>query len=137
MANTLYDKGRERFLEGVFNWLTMTTKCILVNTSAYTVNTSTHEFLSDIPTSAIVGPASGVVLTNPVGVAGAADANDITFSSVSGSTVGALVLYMDTGTSTTSPLIAYIDTATGLPITPNGGDIIVTWDNGTNRIFKL
>ena len=32
---------------------------------------------------------------------------------------------------------AYIDTATGLPITPNGGDIIVTWDNGINKIFRL
>ena len=34
-------------------------------------------------------------------------------------------------------LIAWIDTATGLPIVPNGGDIIVTWDNGNNKIFKL
>lgn len=25
----------------------------------------------------------------------------------------------------------------GLPVTPNGGDITVAWDNGTNRIFKL
>ena len=33
--------------------------------------------------------------------------------------------------------INFIDTATGLPITPNGGDIIVTWDNGANKIFKL
>ena len=41
------------------------------------------------------------------------------------------------GTEATSPLIAYIDTATGLPITPNGGDIIVTWDNGTNKIFRV
>jgi len=24
-----------------------------------------------------------------------------------------------------------------LPITPNGGDIIVTWDNGINKIFRL
>ena len=47
------------------------------------------------------------------------------------------MIYVDTGTEATSPLIAYIDTATGLPITPNGGDIIVTWDNGTNKIFKV
>ena len=25
----------------------------------------------------------------------------------------------------------------GLPVTPNGNDISVTWDNGTNKIFKL
>jgi hypothetical protein len=47
------------------------------------------------------------------------------------------VIYKDTGTAATSPLIAYIDTATGLPVTPNGGDITVTWDNGSNKIFKL
>ena len=47
------------------------------------------------------------------------------------------MIYRDTGTEATSPLIAYIDTATGLPITPNGGDIIVVWDDGANKIFRL
>ena len=137
MANTLYDKGRQRFLEGQLNWLTDTYKVLLVNTSAYTPNFGVHEFLSDIPSSARVGTTSGVALTSKTTTGGAADAADITFSSVSGSTVQTLVIYRDTGTEGTSPLIAYIDTATGLPITPNGGDIIVTWDNGANRIFKL
>ena len=63
--------------------------------------------------------------------------NDVTFTSVTGASIEAIVLYKDTGTDATSPLIAFIDTATGLPITPNGGDIIVTWDNGANKIFKL
>ena len=71
------------------------------------------------------------------GSGGAADANDVTFTSVTGASIEAIVLYKDTGTDSTSPLIAFIDTATGLPITPNGGDIIVTWDNGANKIFKL
>lgn len=137
MANTLYDKGRQRFLEGQFNWLTDTVKCILVDTSAYTANFTTHEFLSDIPTSARVGTSSGVALTSKTTTGGAADAADITFSAVTGASIEALVLFKDTGTEGTSPLIAYIDTATGLPITPNGGDIICTWDNGTNKIFKL
>lgn len=137
MANTLYDKGRQRFLEANINWMTDTIKCILVDTGAYTANFSTHEFLSDIPTSARIGTASGVTLTSKTTDGGAADAADITFSSVTGASIEALVLYKDTGTEGTSPLMAYIDTATGLPITPNGGDIIVTWDNGANRIFKL
>ena len=69
--------------------------------------------------------------------AGVADAADTTFTSVSGDTVEAIVLYKDTGDAATSPLIAYIDTATGLPLTPNGGDVTITWDNGANKIFKL
>ncbi|MGO4700288.1 hypothetical protein [Dyella sp. 2RAB6] len=137
MANTLYDKGRQRFLEAQTNWLTDSFKVLLVDTGAYTPNFSTHEFLSDIPTSARVGTTSGVALTSKTTTGGAADAADITFSSVTGASIEALVIYKDTGTEGTSPLVAYIDTATGLPITPNGGDIIVTWDNGANKIFKL
>ena len=135
MANTLFDYARQRFLEAQINWLTDTVKCILVDTGAYTPQTSVHQYLSDIPTSArIAGP---VTLTSKATTGGAADAADCTFTSVSGASIEAIILYKDTGTEATSPLIAYIDTATGLPITPNGGDIIVTWDNGTNKIFKV
>ena len=135
MANTLFDFARQRFLEGQFNWLTDTIKVYLVNSNAYTVQTAVHQYLSDIPTSArIAGP---VTLTAKSTAGGAADAADATFTSVSGASIEAIVIYRDTGTEATSPLIAYIDTATGLPITPNGGDIIVTWDNGVNKIFKV
>ena len=135
MANTLYDSARKGYLEGQFNWLSDTVKVLLVSTSAYTVNAGTHKFLSDISGSArIAGP---VTLTAKATTGGAADAADVTFSAVSGASIEAIVIYVDTGTESTSPLIAYIDTATGLPITPNGGDIIVTWDNGTNKIFKI
>lgn len=135
MANTLYDKARQRFLEAQINWMTDTIKVILVDTGAYSPQTAVHEFLSDIPTSArVAGP---VTLTNKSTTGGAADAADVTFTSVSGASIEAIIIYGDTGTESTSPLIAYIDTATGLPITPNGGDIIVTWDNGANKIFKV
>ena len=121
MANTLYDYCRQRFLESQINWMTDTVKVILVSTSAYTPQTAVHQYLADIPISArIAGP---VTLTAKATTGGAADAADCTFTSVSGVTINAIVIYKDTGTEATSPLIAYIDTATGLPITPNGGDI--------------
>ena len=127
MANTLFDAARQRFLEAQINWMTDTIKVILVDTSAYTPQTSVHQYLSDISSSArIAGP---VTLTAKATVGGAADGADVTFTSVSGPSIEAIVIYVDTGTESTSPLIAYIDTATGLPITPNGGDIIVTWDS--------
>lgn len=135
MANALYDKARERFLTGQFNWGTDSIKAVLVDTGAYTVSLTSHEFLSDISSSARVSMSGA--FTGKTTTGGAADANDITFSSVSGPSIEAIVIYADTGTEATSPLIAFIDTATGLPITPNGGDIIVTWDNGANKIFKL
>lgn len=135
MANTLYDFARQRFLEAQINWMTDTIKVILVDTGAYTPQTTVHQYLADIPISArIAGP---VTLTSKSTAGGAADAADCTFTSVTGSSIESIVIYSDSGTEATSPLIAYIDTATGLPITPNGGDIIVTWDNGANKIFKV
>ena len=135
MANTLYAFARQRFLEAQLNWMTDTIKVILVDTGAYTPQTAVHQYLADIPISArIAGP---VTLTSKTTTGGAADGADVTFTSVTGASIESIIIYSDSGTESTSPLIAYIDTATGLPITPNGGDIIVTWDNGTNKIFKV
>ena len=70
---------------------------------------------------------------------GAVDADDATFTSVAAGTAAKAILiykYVD-ATPGNCPVIAYLDSATGLPITPNGGDIIITWDNGTNKIFRL
>lgn len=135
MANTLFDFARQRFLEAQINWMTDTIKVYLIDTGAYTPQVAVHQYLSDIPTSArVAGP---VTLVSKTTTGGAADAADVTFTSVSGPSIEAILIYADTGTESTSPLIAWIDTATGLPITPNGGDIIVTWDNGANKIFKV
>ncbi len=135
MSNALYDKGREGFLAGDIDWDTDVIKAVLIDAADYTVNLATHQFLSDIPGAARV--ATSAPLTGKTVANGVADAADITFPAVSGDPAEALVLYQDTGTEGTSRLIAYIDTATGLPVTPNGGDINVAWDNGINKIFKL
>ena len=112
MANTLYDFCRQRFLEAQLNWMTDTIKVLLVDTGAYTPQTAVHQYLADIGISArIAGP---VTLTSKTTTGGAADAADVTFTSVTGPSIEAIVIYMDTGTEATSPLIAYIDTATGL-----------------------
>jgi len=157
---------------------------------------------------ALVG--AKVNLTGPTVTAGVADANDTTFTSVSGATVEAIAVFKDTGTPSTSRMSALITgkfivrtskaastsatsmdvdklpfaipngtvltfsdgktatlsavanagdrtltvsalasgiavdkvalapiTGSGLPITPNGNNIVTTWDNGVNKIFKL
>jgi hypothetical protein len=133
MANALYGKGREKFLTGDIAWDTDNIKVSLVDTGTYTVVIDTHEFYSDL--SGVVAD-SGNLASKTVAL-GVADAADVTFSSVTGSSAEALVIWKDTGVAATSPLIAYIDTATNLPVTPNGGDITVAWDSGSNKIFKL
>lgn len=135
MANALYTKYREKALQGQINWLADNIKVALVDSADYVVNTATHEFLSDIPSAGRVAISAN--LTGKTATGGVADANDVTFPSVSGDVSEALVIFKDTGTDTTSPLIAYIDTATGLAVTPNGGDITVIWPNDAGRIFSL
>lgn len=135
MANNLYGKGREKFAQALINWNTDTIKCVLVDTGAYTADLVGDEFLSNINISARI--STSVAFTGKTSTQGACDANDITFTAVSGVNCEALVIYKDTGDPATSPLLVYIDTATGLPILPNGGDILVGWNNGSDKIFKL
>lgn len=134
MANALYDTGRNAFLTGDIDWVADTIKAVLVDTADYTVNLSTHDFLDDVAAGGRVATAT---LASKTATAGVADAADLTFTTVTGDVSEALILYKDSGVEGTSQLIAYIDTATGLPVTPNGGDIVVQWDSGANRIFKL
>jgi SAM-dependent methyltransferase len=110
-------------------------RAVLVDTDDYTLDAGADQHLDDIPVAARVA-TSGVFVGKSV-TAGVADADNITFSSVSGDQSETIVVYQDTGTEATSRLIGYIDTATGLPITPTGSDIDVQWDDGANRIFKL
>jgi hypothetical protein len=83
-------------------------------------------------------------LAFPTTTAGVADAEDVTLTAVTGDPSEALIIYQHAltvgGTAlaeTSARLVAYIDTATGLPVTPNGGDVVISWDNGSNRILRL
>jgi hypothetical protein len=132
MANAFYNKGIEKYLEGSIASLTDTIK-VLLATTAYTPALTTDEFHSIIPGGSIT--AAGVALTGKTGAAGTLSASNLVFTAVSGSQSAYLAIYKDTGVSGTSPLIGLIDTATGLPVTPNGGDITVAWSSG--QVFTL
>jgi hypothetical protein len=135
MANALYGKGREGFLDGSIDWDTDDIRVVLVDAADYTVSIDTHDNLDDIDAGARVAVSGS--LANKSVTLGVADADDVTLSSVTGDVSEALVIYKHTGTDSTSRLIAYIDTATGLPVTPTGGDITISWSDGANKIFKL
>ncbi len=135
MANGLYTKAKEGFLDGSIIWMNDNIKAALIDTSAYTVNLTSHSFMSDVPSGAIV--ATSANLDSKSATDGVADATDVTFTSVTGASVEAIIVYKDTGSSASSRLIAYIDTGTGLPFTPNAGNIIIAWSSGSDRIFRL
>lgn len=131
MANALYPKFKESALQAGVNMSSGTVKVALVDTGAYTYSAS-HQFLSSL--TGVVGTVQ--TLGSKTFTNGVFDAADAAFPTVTGNSVEALVLYVDTGNASTSPLIAYIDTGvTGLPVTPNGGDINVNWN--ASGIFAL
>lgn len=135
MANALYDGGREGILDGSISVSSGAVQALLA-TSGYTPNTATHRNVSDVGSGNIVARSSAFASKTETG--GVFDAADITFPAVTGSACAYIILYINNGgVDSTSRLIGIIDTATGLPVTPNGGDISVTWDNGSNKIFKL
>ena len=136
MANALYDLGREAFLSGDITWDGDAIKTILVDSALYTPNLATDQFLSDVPAGSRTATSSDLV--SKTVTAGVADAGDVTYSAVPiDDPQEYVVIYQDTTVEGTSRLIGLIDTATGLPVTPNGGDIIVQWSNGADKIFKL
>lgn len=134
MANALYAKWKEQLLQFTANnnLSAGTVKVALVDTGVYTYN-SADQFYSSV-SSAVVGTPQ--TLGTKTFTNGVFDAADVTYTAVTGNSVEALVIYIDTGSAATSPLVAYIDTSvTGLPVTPNGGDITVTWN--VTGIFAL
>jgi hypothetical protein len=134
MANAIYPKYKEVILGAATNTnlLTGTVKVALVDTGTYTYNAA-DQFLTSL--TGVVGTAQTIGATKSV-TNGVFDGADVTYTTVTGNSVEALVIYVDTGTAATSPLVAYIDTGvTGLPVTPNGGNITITWS--VSGIFAL
>jgi hypothetical protein len=135
MANTIYPKYKAALLapSGIsptptLDLLTSNVKIALIDTGAYTYDGGHDEFLSDIPSGAIIAE-TGNLDGKAVGADGSFDSNDPTFTAVTGVQCEALVIYIDTGDDSSSRLVAYQDTGiAGMPITPNGGDINITVD---------
>lgn len=133
MANFVYPLALEQFGLGTLAW-DGTLKVALVS-AAYTPNPATDQFLSTVA-AAIIARSSA--LGSPaVAAGGVASASNVSFTNVTGAVVLYLVVYKDTGSDATSPLIVCIDTAQGLPCTPVGTSIGITWDPGQYKIFKL
>lgn len=137
MANAIYPKYKEALLNASANSAitgsgTTGLYVALVDTGTYTYSAS-HEFYSSL--SGVVGTDQEI--TTPTLTNGVVDGGDVTLSAVSGNSGEALVIYRkNAGANTTWRLVAYLDTGqTGLPVTPNGGNITITWN--ASGIFAL
>lgn len=145
MANALYDLGREGFLAAEIDWDNAVVKAALVR--GYTPNLATHKFVSDVTGAGGTLVATSGALINKTIALGVADADNVTFSTVAAGAPIEHVLVFQSSAVTgggdvaagAQRLIALYDSSTGvaLPVTPNGGDIIIAWDNGTNKMFRI
>lgn len=134
MANALYPLWKEQLLQFTTNnnLSAGTVKVALIDTGVYTYSAA-HQFFTSASAASIGTPQTigSKTFTN-----GVFDGADVSFTAVTGNSVEALIIYVDTGTAGTSPLVAYIDSSvTGLPVTPNGGNIGITWN--ASGIFAL
>jgi hypothetical protein len=133
--NVRYPYGNEKILTGEIPWLTAPIKVLLIGTNNYTYS-DVHQHLSDIPIAARI-QMSGT-LTGRTATLGVADANDVLLPAVpAGQNGDAIVVLHDTGLESTSVLIAYLNDGVGLPVSPDGSNIEINWDNAANKIFKL
>jgi len=133
MANTMYDHGRENFINGDIDWDADDIKIMFIDEADDVPDLGADEDLDDRVGAAIVGTSGNLV--GAACLLGVADANDITTATVAGDEFESIDIYKDSGAAASSWLICNIDTATGLACTPNGGDITVAWDAGANKIF--
>lgn len=133
MANSMYDFGLENLLEGSIDFDANDIKSILVDEADDTIDLNADEDLADRAGAAIVATSGNHASKTTTD--GVADSADLTFSAVTGDPCESIDTYKDSGVAATSLLLCNHDTGTGLPVTPNGGDIIVAWH--ASGIFSL
>lgn len=138
MANAIYPLFKQELLKANANNALNSAEgatgvyAALVDTGTYTYSAA-HQFYSSL--SGVVGTDQEILTKTQVN--GTFDGTNLTYTAVTGASVEAIVLYRkNAGANTTWPLIAYIDTGvTGLPVTPNGGNITITWN--ASGIFTI
>lgn len=131
MANSVYPIWKQALMKACatcsLNGTTTNGPWIaLVDTETYTFATG-HDFYNDL--SGIIGTDQNI--TSPTVVGKLFDGCNVTFTAVTTATsIEALVIYRkNTGANTTWRTVLYEDASvTGLPVTPNGGDISISWN---------
>ena len=106
---------------------------LLDQTDSGTITAATVDY-DEVDAATVVATADVTVSSISGGIVTLSGA--VTFSSVTGDAADYLTVWKNSGSPATSPLAITWDSAsTGLPVTPNGGDIIATW--GSNQLVTL
>jgi hypothetical protein len=130
----MYENGVKDIMAGNTDLINDTISVLFIDTDKYTPDLVNDESQADIPTEAILAE---ITLTGKTLDGSTFRADDTTANAVSGDLLGAAIIIRNDGTESGSPLLAYIDNAPEFPITPDGGDLTLNWDTGSDGIFKL
>lgn len=136
MSNFVYDKAKEGFLNGKFNFSQKSFKLLFVNNN-YSPNQNLDEFISNIDPSYIVYRSAN--LSNVTNNNGIIDANDISFTLPSNIGFNSIILCQVETLDNQSRLITYIDTAAGLPYSGSPQEVVSTivWSNLSGKILSI
>lgn len=106
---------------------------LLDQTDSGTITAATTNY-DAVDTPTVVATAETTTASITAGVVTLS--GPVTFTAVTGDAADYLTVFKNSGTPATSPLIITWDSAsTGLPVTPNGGDITATF--GSNILVTL
>jgi len=108
-------------------------ECTLTANTVTDVSEVTHTDRGDINTAVVPTPVvmTGTAITNPASATVRWDANDVTFTSVTGVVCHQVVIWQNiaAGSNDDDLLICKFGVqSNGLPVTPNGGNIVVQWN---------
>lgn len=148
------NNAKRAFLAGEIDPVNDTVKVALVNDStAYSFNPDSDTFVNDVldggTTAQEFGNGSGTgysrqtlsnvaVTQDNTDDEGVIDADDVTFNSLDGATIQAIIIYKQVGGDDTTPgddpiLNVLDDNSAGsvadLPLTTNGGDVTIQFDS--------
>jgi len=129
MANALYPTFKRALLNKEHNLDTDAIKATLIDSAdeSYTSTDDTYVAGANGIADAAKVAVSSTLTTSTIAL-GVFDTDNFTWTAVSGDVSEAILLWNDTPTTPTAdPVIAWYDTGmTGMPVTPNSGDINVT-----------
>lgn len=128
MANALWPTFKGSLLDKQLDLNSDTIKATLIDSADYTYAATDNTYVAGalgVADAAKVAVATLASLTIALGVF---DSADFTWTTVTGDQSEAIIIWDDTVTSPVADqLIAFYDSSmTGMPVTPNGGNINVT-----------
>jgi hypothetical protein len=141
MTNTMYPAAAEGIEDGTIALTVASIKACFV--SGYTYS-SAHKFVSDVLGAGGTINGTSAALGSKTTTGGVFDAADTAATTTAAPVNHGVLLFQSSAASggadvaqSAQRVIAWYDTGTGLPIQPGTGSTPITWDNGTNKLFKI